>query len=541
VKEDAAYVRDKYFPALEDAGPNITEATRLKQQRLILDLCQYRNADTLIREQLEARARQTAAVCGKPLYVFRELMRYLMAERIVAPRYSTMQDMVGRALAQEQRRLASIVDDHIDPVAQFALNRLLEDAQGLHEITLLKRDPRDFSNHEIRREVQRGQQMRELYELSQKLLPHLQISNENITYYATLVDYYSVYKLRQLSESTVYVYLLCFIQHRYRKLHDNLIQSLLHHVRKHGDDASAAAKELVYNFRTATNADMTKGGQILKLFTDEGIAGSLPFAEVRQKAFAMLDAARLNAVAEYLATKARFDEKAFEWQHLDKAAQRIKLNLRPILQGVQFAATAADDALIEATRFLAEASRNGKVLNTYKEQDIPLRWVPERIKRYIYESNGTRRKLMADRYEFLIYQQLRTGLESGDIFCRDSVRFRSLNDDLLDERLWRSSKEALIAKAGLDSLRQPIGQHLAELKLRLDEVNQRIAAGENTYFKLKGNGRWTLEYPGDEEETNHPFFDQLPQTDINSVLRSPTGSAGSWISPTASAALPSNH
>jgi hypothetical protein len=25
--------------------------------------------------------------------------------------------------------------------------------------------------------------------------------------------------------------------------------------------------------------------------------------------------------------------------------------------------------------------------------------------------------------------------------------------------------------------------------------------------------------PRNEEETNHPFFDQLPQTDINSVLR----------------------
>jgi hypothetical protein len=55
-------------------------------------------------------------------------------------------------------------------------------------------------------------------------------------------------------------------------------------------------------------------------------------------------------VAEYLATKARFDEKAFEWQYLDKAAQRIKVNLRPILQGVEFIATAADDPLIEAVQ-----------------------------------------------------------------------------------------------------------------------------------------------------------------------------------------------
>jgi TnpA family transposase len=523
VEEDAAYVRDKYFPAFDDADPEIAEGTRLKQQRLILDLYKYRNADAVIRRTLEARARQTAAVCGKPVYVFRELMHYLAEQRIVTPGYSTMQDIIGGALANEQRRLAAIVDDHVDPSAKAALDRLLENPHGLHDITLLKRDPRDFSNHEIRREVERGEQMRELYELSRKLLPLLHISNENIRYYATLVDYYSAHKLRQLSESTVYVYLLCFIQHRYQKLHDNLIQSLLHHVRKHGDDAKATAKDLIYSFRVATNADMTKGGQILKLFTDDGIAGSLSFEEVRRKAFAMLDAARLDAVAEYLATKARFDEKAFEWQYLDKAAQRIKVNLRPILQGVEFIATAADDPLIEAVQFLEEASRSGKALTAYKEQDIPMRWVPEKMKRYLYQKDGGLRKLLADRYEFLLYRQLRNGVEAGDIFCRDSVRFRSIKDDLLDEALWRDHKDRLIAEAGLDILRQPIEKHLAVLKEQLErrfaEVNRRIATGENTHFKLKGGGRWTLEYPGDDEETNHYFFDQLPQTDINSVLR----------------------
>ena len=35
----------------------------------------------------------------------------------------------------------------------------------------------------------------------------------------------------------------------YQKLHDNLIQSMIHHVRRHGDDARVAAKEQVYDFR----------------------------------------------------------------------------------------------------------------------------------------------------------------------------------------------------------------------------------------------------------------------------------------------------
>jgi hypothetical protein len=119
---------------------------------------------------------------------------------------------------------------------------------------------------------------------------------------------------------------------------------------------------------------------------------------------------------------------------------------------------------------------------------------------------------------FLLYRHLRYGLEAGDVFCRDSVRFRSMKDDLLSDDQW-SNKDKLIAEAGLDILQQPIETHLKDLEEQLEtriaEVNRRIATGENRHFKLKAGGiRWTLEYPSDSEAVNHPFFDQLPQTDI---------------------------
>jgi hypothetical protein len=138
------------------------------------------------------------------------------------------------------------VQSHLAQSEDDALKALLGDSQGLYEITLLKRDPRDFSNDEIKSEIGRGDRMRPLYHLAKKLLSHLKISNENVKYYASLVSYYSVHRLRQLSEGMVYVYLLCFVHHRYQKLHDNLIQSLIYHVRRHGDEAKAAAKEQVY-------------------------------------------------------------------------------------------------------------------------------------------------------------------------------------------------------------------------------------------------------------------------------------------------------
>lgn len=522
VEEDAAYIWEKYFPGFHHAGPEIAKGTRLKQQKLILELYGYRNADAVIQKRLKARARQAAAVCGKPVYVFRDLLQFLETQRIVLPGYSTMQDIVGDALASEQRRLAAVIGDHIDGAAKNSLRGLLDDRQGLHEITLLKRDPRDFSNQEIRSEVERGEQIRDLYLLSQKVLPHLKISHENIKYYASLVDYYSVYKLRRMGEDIVYVYLLCFIQHRYQKLHDNLLQSFIHHVRRHSEDARESAKERVYEFRIAANADLSKVSGILKLFTDDSLPGTTPFKEVRRKAFSRLSAARLNSMAEYLSTTARFDEIAFQWEHIDKAAQRFKLALRPVLQSIEFSANAAQDPLIEAVKFVKEVAATGRPISACREKDIPVRWVPEKARHYLYEGDEHNRgRLLPDRYEFLLYRHLHQGMEAGDIFCGDSIRFRSLEDDLIDRTQWLN-KDKLIAEAGLTILQQPIEQHLMELREQLEEriaeVNRRIATGENEHFKPNGNGRWTLERSGEGDDENHPFFDQLSQADISSVL-----------------------
>jgi hypothetical protein len=271
VLEDARYIIEQYFPNFQFTDFEITKVTRLRQQRLILKLYNYRNCGPEERQKLASRARQAASVCAKPVYVFRELMHYLQEQRIVAPGYSFLQDTIGKALTDEQERLTNIVHNHLNDSDIEDLNRLLEDSTGLYEITQLKREPKDFNLSEIKREIHRSDQIGELYKLAQRLLPHLLISNESIKYYASLVSYYSVYKLKRFKKWTTYVYLLCFVYHRYQRCHDNLILSLIHHVRQYDDEAKAAAKECVYQYRIEANQDLQKAGQVLKLFTDDSI------------------------------------------------------------------------------------------------------------------------------------------------------------------------------------------------------------------------------------------------------------------------------
>jgi len=526
VKEDLQSILDQHFPQTPiDDLSTINKRTNLRQRRFILNFFNYRSCDTQERQKLEMRARFAARVSSKPIYVFRELMNTLTEQRIVAPGYSSMQDIVSNALTYEQNRLITIVSKQLEGTDRIALNALLDDSPGLYEITLLKHEARDFRLGEIKREIDRGEQIRPLYHLAQKLLPALDISNESIKYYASLVTYYSVFRLKQLDEQIVYLYLLCFMYHRYQRLNDNLLKCLNFKIRGYLDEAKDTAKERIYEFQIESNQNLKKAGRVLKLFTDDTIAEDTPFQDVQAQAFTILDRQQLDFIADQITTKISFDETAFQWEQIDKLAQQFKRNLRLILSPVDLAAAQTNNPLIEATHFLKKAFQEGKPLGQYAPNVVPTRFIPDQTKRYLYgQDKDGQRHLHPDRYEFLIYRLLRNGLEAGDIFCRDSVHFRSFEDDLIGDEQWQK-KDELLTETGLTILKQSGHEHLAMLEQLLEEriatVNQRISSGENEHVHLKNQGkksRWTLHYPRSSDPINHPFFDTLRQVEIGNVL-----------------------
>jgi exonuclease VII large subunit len=114
VEQDMQFVLSQHFNNEKITNLSaVDKHTRLKQQRLILQLFNYRSCDAKTRQKLAAKAQQSAAVCCKPVYIFRELMHYLSEHNIVAPGYSFMQDTVGQALSFEQKRLTTIVGNHL--------------------------------------------------------------------------------------------------------------------------------------------------------------------------------------------------------------------------------------------------------------------------------------------------------------------------------------------------------------------------------------------------------------------------------------------
>ena len=274
-----------------------------------------------------------------------------------------------------------------------------------------------------------------------------------------------------------------------------------------------------------SNAALQHAGHVLHLFTDEQIADATPLHDVRVQVFGMLPRDQLAGVANHRAGTTHFDETAFQWDHVDTLARQFKRHLRPVLLAVRFVAPSARTPVLDAVQFLTQAVQHGQPLRSYPTEQFPVRCVPEPLKRSLYSTDPTgHKRLCPDRYAFLVYRLLRDRLEAGDSFCRESTRFRSVEEDLLDDRQWQA-QDRLLAETGLPILTQPIEEHLATLEQQREErlavVNQRIATGENTHCQLTQRGRqvhWTREYPSGQDPVHPPCFEPLHQVEIRSVL-----------------------
>ena len=523
VQEDIQYIFHQYFFEENDKLTNleISKPTRLAQQNHILKLLNYQICTKEIKERLQEKAYSIVVIYTKPIYIFKELLNYLENNRIVIPGYSIMQLVVGKAITYEKNRLEAAVQQDINKDSQKALDKLLTAEDSLYELTFLKREPRDFSYKEITIEVNKGESLKELYHLACDFLPKLEISNENIKYYAYLVGYYTIYKLKRMKREIVYVYLLCFVLNRYQKINDNLVNN----------EVKKVAKEKVYEYKMEGNKHSKDAGKILDLFIDKNISGKVEFEQVREIAFGILAEEKFPLISKYI-SKTKFDDSEYEWNHYVELAQKFKVNLRYIFLNLDFKGQTTKDPLLKAVLFLKEAFQKNKSLTHFPVNELPKKFIPSKLRKYLYEIktveiNGKTikyRKLNVDKYEFLIYRLLKARLESGEIFIKDSLNFKSFEEDLIDDEKWKN-KEQLIQSLDLPSLKEPVDKLLFSFKEELENkikiVNNRIKNGENTHIKITESGeeiKWSLPYKKSEEQVNNPIYGEFRQIGINDLL-----------------------
>lgn len=128
IKDDLEYILKYHFTTRNNIKTLglLSNKTVLKQQQLIRNLFGFRSFGIQERQQATDKAYEAATFCTKPIFVFKELLKFLIEEQIILPRYTTMQDLIGKSISFEQTRLIDLLKEHLTFENKILLQKLLD-------------------------------------------------------------------------------------------------------------------------------------------------------------------------------------------------------------------------------------------------------------------------------------------------------------------------------------------------------------------------------------------------------------------------------
>src|SRR5690606_14419043 len=111
---------------------------------------------------------------------------------------------------------------------------------------------------------------------------------------------------------------------------------------------------------------------------------------------------------------------------------------------------------------------------------------------------------------------------------KDSLSYKSLDDELLAKDYWDSCKDSIIksitSQLVSTNIEQILGHLESLLSKRYHEVNKRIDSGANDKIKIKCDKKgklvnWKLPYKKAEDSVNNPFYDSMNIASVSQVLK----------------------
>ena len=435
--------------------------------------------------------------------------------------------VVSAALKAEQNRLSNIMYSGADLLTRSRLDRLLENDDLLYNLTLLKREQKDFKTKEIKEAVQKQQLIVDIYLQSQTVIKSLGISEQNIIYYAELAEFYTIQKLRNLKQRNLArLYLLCYVQLRLRKINDHLVNSLIHKMLKYVKLADDYQRSKVDVAEAVDNTLRNKAYEVLLVNIDKQV----PDAMVREKVFEIIPRTEYQKFLTDF-KKPNFERDAYRWEMYGKLGRQLKRNVRPVFTAVEF--SCENDDLANALDFLKKHIYGNRSFKSYRMEEIPLSFFPKTHLRFIL-TRGVKKNdknigvIDGDRYEFMVYLQLQKSIHDIGAHVKDSFSYRALEDELIELQEWEKNKQQILEQLNMPMLSKNIADILKELEENVENkyrfVNQRINDGSNTYVKLKYNKKkeltyWTLPYVPLDNGINNVFFKNLPTMNIADITK----------------------
>jgi hypothetical protein len=251
----------------------------------------------------------------------------------------------------------------------------------------------------------------------------------------------------------------------FEKISDNLITAFIHQVATTTQETERVSWEQLTEYHLGHRQQLRQTGKLVRLFVDESIDDGLPFRDIKVVAFEIADETQIKQMVDYLVGK-KLNHLHYEWNHIQQISRKIAVNIRPLFMAIGFSGTLDEDPLIEAISLLKSVFKSGKPVFSLKLQTKLATIIPNNLKPWI---------TTLPHCEFFIYQQIKNGLEAGDIFFSGSTRFKSFDEDLVSKQEM-TDKQPLLEALGFPVLNLTISERLADLKTKLEQRYSEVNA-----------------------------------------------------------------
>jgi TnpA family transposase len=520
IKSDVDFILHEYFDNEKLFHYQISKRTRLSNQALIAEILKFKTDKSVIHKKLKNLLETKTRLSNNPVYLFHEVICYSAQNKLMLLGYSTIQELIGNSIVCEERRIGDLLETNLSHDNWKLIEITISKDENEYVLTALKKDPKSFKQKQIKEEIKKLNDHETLYKMAINVLPKLNITNQNISYYASLAEHYPISNLKKLSPTKQAIYVLCYAYHRHQKINDNLTVSFIHYLEKFKAEAMVNARDKILDDKLEINDDTKSAALVFRFFDDKNISDKELFGTIRKRARKYVKKGKFNVVADYL-LGLLFDFQEIKWDKISQLKKKITANLRPIFKVLKLSGDSNQQHLLSAITFLKNyfqcSSNDRKMLI----ENASIKCIPSNWKNHLMKDGVVD---MA-KYEFMIYQLIAEQIETGHVYLENSISFKSLLSHLVSNYKWKN-KLTLLKQLGNKKLLTPVNKLLDDLEKTLEklitDVNKRIENGDNKEIKIKKEGdeiTFTLPYPGTADKENHPIFKQLPQIGIANVLQ----------------------
>lgn len=519
---DCLFILARYFGDLTWTPKPVTKHEYYTQRTAIAYLFNYHLWSAELLPQLVNKTAQIVHRDVSPSFIVAELLIYLNENKIIRPAHTTLQTLISEALSTERERLSSLLIEMLDESSQQIIQQLLIRDDTLSGLAILKQDAKHFGYRQMVLERQKRTTLTPIYALATRLLPKLAISRQNLNYYASLTNFYTIYDLRRLKREQTYLYLLCYAWQRYRQFTDNLIDALGYHMKQLEEQTKTKAKKKYVLEQTRQQQETRQIGRLLLLYVDGEVADTLPFGAVRERAFAIIPKHVLEIIGQRLSQKP-VSELSLRWQMVDDSAEHIRRHLRPLYTTINFSCSTTTRSWLSALTWMKDVFAKQQRLSQQPLHECIEHTVPQRLRLYLltFDSNGKATGVNANRYEFWIYRQLRKRLKSGEIYVDDSIQHRNFADELVDV----NNSAAILSQLNIPWLRQPLNSQLDALRRDLHHqwlsLNSDLRQGKLKHVEYDHKSKtviWKRLKTNVDTFQQDSFYQQMSFCDISDVF-----------------------